>query len=336
MKFTGERYIPKDPECEELKFEHESRYFFSSNLVKGKLIADIGCGSGYGCQIISTNQAKKVIGLDISFETLKFAKENFSTDNILYINSSADSLPFSSAIFDIVISFEVIEHLENYKGYLAEIKRILKDDGILILSTPNVVKHLDRKENGEQNFHVHEFCFQDFKSLLSEYFESMAFYSQKYTQSIVLEPFIENKECIDKKKDLELEVENTFTIESPAVFSGDYIIALGKKKGIIETDILTKCKIFNISQTSRIHEMRHHIKKLDEEVAEMRKLADERGDWALGLDDELKEKGEIIRKLRDELDKSNAWAIRISNELKELREKEQQTGLLRKLLKRFI
>ncbi|MBU1628374.1 hypothetical protein KKB18_13480, partial [bacterium] len=150
------------------------------------------------------------------------------------------------------------------------------------------------------------------------------------------EPFIENREQKEKKQEIELEIDNTFTSESPSIFTGDYIIALCKKKGLIEADLIKKCKIFNISQTSRIHEMRRHIKQLDKELADIRKLADERGDWALKLDKELEEKGEIIRNLRDELEKSNAWALRVSNELKELREKEQHVGLLRKFLKKFL
>jgi len=334
MKFTGERYIPDDPDCRELKYEHESRYLFASSLVKEKKVADIGCGTGYGCKILADKEALHVVGTDISKESIGYAISNFSHKKILYAVSRVECLPLPDAEFDVVISFEVIEHLENYKEHLSEMKRILKDDGLLIISTPNVVKRADHSDSEKGDFHVHEFCFHDFKKLLSKFFESAIFFSQKYNQSIILEPFFE-EEGNDRAR-YELVIDESFCTESPSEFEGDYIIGIcGKSPGLAEK-VVPQCKIYNISHTSRIHEMRRHIKELDEEIEELKKTSDERGKWAARLDKELSEKGKTIENLRNELEKSNAWALRISDELKELREKMQEAGILRKILKKLF
>ncbi len=330
MKFTGERYIPGDPECEEIRFEHESRYHFASEFVKDKVVADMGCGAGYGCKILLEFGAKSVYGLDISLETLKYARSEFSAEGLMHIWSPVESLPFSDNNFDLVTSFEVVEHLKDYKGHLLEIKRILKDDGLLIISTPNVSVQIHTRKNMERNFHVHEFCFHDFKKFIQEYFPNVEFYSQRYNHSIVIEPYNE------KRENISIENQNRFLDDTPSDFDGDYVIALCSKKDISSFNFESKSRIYNISHTSRIHEVRRHIIELDEEIKELRKLSDERGKWASELDAELKDKAETIQNLREELEKSNTWAIRVSDELKELREKEQQAGLLRKFLKKFI
>ena len=336
MRFTGERYIPNDPECGEIKYEHESRYIFASRFVDSKLVADIGCGVGYGSKILAQQNPISIVGLDLSLEAVRYANSNYKHEKIKYLNSHSETLPLFDNQFHIVIAFEIIEHLENFRGLLKEIKRIMKDDGKLIISTPNVVKHHSHKKSRVRDFHVYEFCYHDFKKLLSEYFDSLTFFNQKYNQSILFELHNQNFNKSGDEKEFCLEFDNSFVAESSAEFDGDYIIAICGKKTDPEIASIDKTKIFNISQTSRIHEMRRHLKTLDEEIEVLKKLADERGLWAKKQNEELKDKGKTIQNLRDELETSNAWAIRISDELKDLREKQHQVGILRKILKKFF
>lgn len=98
MKFTGERIVPDIPEWEHLYFEHLYRYIFAKEFIKDKVVLDVACGTGYGTEFLNENKAKIVIGADISFETISYAKKFFF--NALYLQSDAIKLPFKDNIFD--------------------------------------------------------------------------------------------------------------------------------------------------------------------------------------------------------------------------------------------
>lgn len=172
MDFTGERLIINEDIA--LEQEHLERYNFASQFVPGKKVLDMACGTGYGAKLLKLSGSSYVLGIDISSETIKFAKSRCKTHGLGFIISSADNVSVKDKSFDLIISFETIEHLNKYLDYLKEIKRLLKDDGLFIISTPN------KKFSVPNPYHVHEFYLKEFRELLSGHFQNVDFYGQDY------------------------------------------------------------------------------------------------------------------------------------------------------------
>jgi ubiquinone/menaquinone biosynthesis C-methylase UbiE len=157
--------------------EHLARYNFIRKFVKDKFILDLGCGIGDGTYNLSL-EAKRVIGIELDRERLRIASGNFGNGNLNYLVMDGCLLGFKDESFDIVVSLEVIEHLENQNKFLFEINRVLKDRGIAIISTPN--KKIIKIEGTEPNpLHLKELTFKEFKKLLKKYFRGIEFYGQR-------------------------------------------------------------------------------------------------------------------------------------------------------------
>ncbi len=183
MNFTGERFIPEEESINELSVEHLHRYHTILPIVKGKNVLDIACGEGYGTAIIA-GQALAVTGIDVDEECITHASSKYNKHtfpHIDFIKGLAENIPCKDNIFDIVVSFETIEHLSEADQhiFLLEIKRVLKKDGILIMSTPDKANYSDRYEH-HNPFHLHELTRTEFSSLLSKSFKSLQFFEQGF------------------------------------------------------------------------------------------------------------------------------------------------------------
>lgn len=172
LKDTGERMIPEFHTGNFMFGEHIVRYESALEFVNDKTILDIACGSGYGSNILSKT-ARKVYGVDIDQATIKYAQENFNASNIEFKVGSAVSIPLENSSVDRVITFETVEHIEDYEKFILEIKRVLKDDGLAIISTPN-----DLEFSEGNHFHLHEFEHKEFLDLLNKNFKFVDIYFQ--------------------------------------------------------------------------------------------------------------------------------------------------------------
>lgn len=177
MEFTGERLILGKVDYE-LEVEHLNRYQFAQMLVKDKKVLDAACGSGYGSALLSKT-AEQVVGIDISDEAIAYAKDNYLKENISFQVASVDSLPFDNHSFEAVVSFETLEHIgeKMQKEFLNEINRVLTEDGILIISTPN---HDIYKERGINHFHEKELELKEFEILLQDRFKNVVILGQNF------------------------------------------------------------------------------------------------------------------------------------------------------------
>lgn len=177
MEFTGERFIPG--QCDlELQIEHFNRYQFARQFVTGKRVLDAACGVGYGSAFLAQN-ADFVAGIDISEESIAYAKRKYSGIHTEFQIGAIDSLPYDDGSFDVVVSFETLEHVgENVqKNFMREIRRVLTEDGILIISTPN---HSVYSKRGVNQFHVKELEYVEFQDMLEEAFEFVQMFSQQF------------------------------------------------------------------------------------------------------------------------------------------------------------
>ena len=164
--------------------EHLSRYNFVKDFIRKKgYILDLGCRIGDGTYILK-DLGKIIVGVDIDKKALEYARLYYSNENIKYFVSDACNLSFKSNSFDIVISLEVIEHILDQDSFLLEIKRVLKDSGIAIISTPNrdIIKIQGSTSNPT---HIKELSFKEFKLILSKYFKNIKFYGQDRGRNIV-------------------------------------------------------------------------------------------------------------------------------------------------------
>ena len=183
MKFTGERFLPFNNLLEdEIGYEHLHRYYAAANLVKNKHVLDIACGEGYGSEILAAF-ASEITGVDIDEESIKLAIEKYTikNKNLHFKCGSATAIPFNNATFDVVISFETIEHLDenSQELFLKEIKRVLIPGGILIMSTPDKKIYSDRYSS-ENKFHIHEFYKIEFINFIKNHFTNTSFFEQGY------------------------------------------------------------------------------------------------------------------------------------------------------------
>lgn len=175
MKFTGERFIPT--EQGRIRLEHYHRYAVVRDIVVNKDVLDLACGEGYGSAFMA-DFAKTVVGVDISQEAINHASHTYQKSNLTFRQASAIELDLPDKSFDVVVSFETIEHLAEQDEMLSEIRRVLRPDGILIISSPN--RPVYSEESGEHNeFHVKELDFDEFDELLKKQFSVVRYYGQR-------------------------------------------------------------------------------------------------------------------------------------------------------------
>lgn len=153
--------------------EHLVRYLFAASYVKNKVVLDIASGTGYGSQILAKSGAKSVIGVDLEEEAVKKASSLNKYKNVEYINSDACNLRLANKTFDLIVSFETIEHIKDCKKYLSELRRVLRNDGLLLISTPNV-----KISKAKNPFHYKEFTKEEFQELLSDKFKRVEILDQ--------------------------------------------------------------------------------------------------------------------------------------------------------------
>jgi GT2 family glycosyltransferase/SAM-dependent methyltransferase len=190
MKFTGERFIPS--EQGKIYLEHYHRYAVVKALVQNKEVLDVASGEGYGSAILASS-AKSVIGVDISDEAVEHASLKYQYNNLRYFQGSATALNFPDESFDAVISFETIEHLLEQEEVISEIHRVLRPNGILVISSPN--RPIYAEENSELNeFHLKELDFDELDLLLKSKFKDIQYYGQRLKIGSVIEPISFDKD----------------------------------------------------------------------------------------------------------------------------------------------
>jgi len=167
---TGERLQEEDPLYAVDLARHRVAYHFAREQLRHLAreqrrtcpVLDLGCGTGYGSALLSqAEQAARVVGLDRA----RPGRESRHS-RAIFVRGDLNCLPFAAEGFDLVVSFQVIEHLEDPSAYLAGISRVLRPEGVALLTTPNRLQS-DR----ENPYHVHEYEADELAGLLGRYFE---------------------------------------------------------------------------------------------------------------------------------------------------------------------
>lgn len=148
---------------------HTRAYEQAALYTAEKKVLDLWCNTGYGTRILKSSGAD-VVGLDISPEAIAIARRKHGPAGIEFHCTDGSSLPFADQTFDLVTSFQVIEHLVDCGRFLTEIIRVIRPGGKVILTTPNGSLRLHPGTKPWNPFHVREFSADELQVLLRKFF----------------------------------------------------------------------------------------------------------------------------------------------------------------------
>jgi GT2 family glycosyltransferase/2-polyprenyl-3-methyl-5-hydroxy-6-metoxy-1,4-benzoquinol methylase len=184
MKFTGERFVPTEEG--QIRLEHLHRYAALLPLVRDRAVLDIACGEGYGAAMLAA-EAGSVIGVDVAAEAVTHARSKYHLPNLSFETGSVAKIPLPEAAVDVVVSFETVEHVAEQEAMVREIRRVLRPDGFLVLSSPN--RPVYSPDGQEPNpFHVKELDFEELDALLRVHFPAIRYLGQRLTMGSVIQP----------------------------------------------------------------------------------------------------------------------------------------------------
>jgi len=177
---TGERLIPERQRGELVLAEHLARYRLAAQLAPGRRVLDVACGEGYGSRMLAAAGAESVTGADVDPATVAHVAERHGVEAVV---ADIRELPFPDDAFDLVISFETIEHVHESERALAELSRVRAPGGLVVISTPNAKEYLV-----DNPFHVREFEHEEFVALLEQRFAKVRLlFQHNWLTSAVLE-----------------------------------------------------------------------------------------------------------------------------------------------------
>jgi ubiquinone/menaquinone biosynthesis C-methylase UbiE len=307
MEFTGERVVPGKVEPD-LFNEHLSRYRFAQPLVKGRLALDLGCGTGYGAAILAES-ARQVLGLDISKESVAFARGKYVAPNVEFFVSDCNHLAVRSGSIDTVVCMEVIEHLPDQETLMEEVCRVLRPEGILVISTPNRIYYTEER-NEVNPFHVREFDFPEFSAFLKSYFEWVEIAFQNHVSSI----FIGNT---DSNRAIRSQLEHS-VVDSER--TANYFVAVCSKTAAAPPTYepfvyLPAAANFLREKDTHIKLLQARERELVEMVRQQQREYDTQNQWCLALNRELQDTQKHYRALDEEFRERTLWAQRLSAEI---------------------
>ena len=185
LESTGERCVPWVDDWQVL-YEHLHRYYFAADLADGRRVLDLGSGEGYGSAILA-ERAKNVLGIELDSQAVEHASTNYPLDNLKFRQGSIlelDDLPDAS--FDLVVCYEVIEHITEHDELLSLVRRVLTPDGLFVVSTPDREIYSEAADYHNPD-HVKELSRPELDDLLSRYFSHHGLWGQTVTVGSTLQ-----------------------------------------------------------------------------------------------------------------------------------------------------
>jgi 2-polyprenyl-3-methyl-5-hydroxy-6-metoxy-1,4-benzoquinol methylase len=169
----SERYVPELHRDLPMGAEHQSRYSWAAPLAAGRDVLDAGCGVGWGALHLSRAGARNVVGLDVDERALENARKRAGA-SAAFVRGDLLALPFDDGSFDLVVCFEAIEHVSDPERALTELRRVMRPEGILVISSPNRGVYATGNP-----FHVHEFTSAELEERLAAHFRFVRAYRQQ-------------------------------------------------------------------------------------------------------------------------------------------------------------
>jgi len=174
---TSERITPENIKSESdylMYLRHAFAYSMAIKYIhKESFVLDFGCGEGYGTSMLS-HHAINVIGLDIDTDSVARATKKYKSKNCTFMHYNGEMLPFKNNTFDVITSFQVIEHMKNEQQYLSEIHSYLKSDGLFILTTPNKALRGSGAAKPWNKYHFKEYTSHELSNILKNHFSRIS------------------------------------------------------------------------------------------------------------------------------------------------------------------
>jgi len=275
IDFTGERVVPGkvDPD---LFNEHFARYVYARFYCIDRTVLDTGCGVGYGTDYLAQS-ASHVVGVDNESEAVEFAVARYRSENTAYLVGDCQRLPFASRTFDVVTSFELIEHLPDANAYLDEVRRVLRQGGIFLVSTPNRPVYHEHLADVRNPFHVREWDHDEFVSLLKNYFGFIEVLGENHLAAIGIgRPGTMNSARTEINRD-------------EPVQSADYFVCICSNK-----EQETRSMVYVPASANVLLERERHVR---------------------ALANDLKARETYLARIQPELEQMTAWATKLNAEL---------------------
>lgn len=292
VEFTGERVIPGHVN-DDLWAEHVARYAFARRYADGRRILDMGCGAGYGAAEMAQT-ALQVTGIDIAPEAIEYARANYPIPNLHFAISSAEATPFHPNNFELVVAFEVIEHLPDFRAFLNECGRLVGQQGLFIVSSPNKSYYAEsRAKTGPNPFHVHEFEPEEFVNELGRVFPNVRLLLENRVESFAFHPA------------------KTFWPADVRIDGGggnasnaNFLIAMCSFGSLPDPQSF----VYVPKAANLLREREQHVQLLEQQLARTKK-------WLTEATAERDTLLELHRKQKDDLEASNRWAASLGAEL---------------------
>jgi SAM-dependent methyltransferase len=317
LKATGERVIPELQRDELVWAEHLVRYRLAAEFAQGRRVLDAGSGEGYGTAMLASGGARSVTGIDVDEESIAHAREHYGP---MFEQADAAKLPFEDASFDLVVCFETIEHLDDDTGAIREFRRVLTDDGLLLISTPNRDEYLVENE-----FHKREYSLEEFDALLAEHFpHRLPLYQQNWLLSGIFDAQTLGRH--DETNALALDLVKIAGLEPErALYS---VVICGPSIRVPQpTAVLTAVFEANrmstelVRMSTELVRMSTELVRMNAELAKIPELVEKLDAWT--------ERARIAEQLRDVYEKrGDAWQERATIAERRQEEAERQIGEL--------
>jgi GT2 family glycosyltransferase/SAM-dependent methyltransferase len=186
IDWTGERFVPWTFDVQ-VAYEHVHRYLWARELAGGRRVLDVGCGEGYGSAMLA-EVAADVRAIDIDETTVRHARFNYASASVGFAIDDANTLStVEDGSVDLVVAFEVIEHVEDPARVLDACRRVLRPGGVLVVSTPNRTLYSEQSEQ-DNPFHLHELDDTEFREAVSSRFAHTTFRSQRAQSGSRIDP----------------------------------------------------------------------------------------------------------------------------------------------------
>lgn len=267
-------------------YEHWHRYFWVLPAVNDQCIADVACGEGYGAALLS-QQAKHVTAVDIDADSIQQAQQKYPQDNVNFVCADALNTGLEGSQFDCITSFETLEHLAEHDALLLEFKRLLKEDGCLVISTPD--KDMYNPQDKHNHHHVKELNHREFQHLLSKHFKHHMLFGQQLQLASVIQPLNQDIE------DMTLQANSVKQDHELAGFKGNtkpqYLLA-------IATDCSQTIELFKTKSGSWFNDRENSLFQHYEQQIERLIAADKR---LPELEQQVQQQAAIISHLKARL-----------------------------------
>ncbi len=240
-------------------YERLHRYAYASQFVEGMRVLDLGSGEGYGTSLLA-RKAGMVVGLELDPTVAADAQKQYEASNLRFVAGSGVQIPFIES-FDVVVCLETLGHVDNRGGLIREVKRLLKPDGLLIVSN---------RDSDDDPPYEEALSFGEFRKLLESNFRETRFLGQRVYPSSSIWPVDGTSESLNEL--LIEKTESQFRMAGTDRKQPSYYIALTSdaNEGLrVQSSVLIDCSNELIDQNrALIHELGDELLKITEERAE--------------------------------------------------------------------